>query len=327
MIAVDPDFHGQGLGSEMTLAGLDHLASLGIETALLYVDAANDERGGDVPAPRVRCAFDERGVRGRGRGPTGTNPRPIGSLLMLPTWSVADVHESFEARSFLGAKERAGADVDRLITLFDEHDIRATEHRTATADDGAAADARHRRVQPRGRRTRRPRRVRLRVGGDRLPQRRGTGRTERDRTGRVAAASPPRPPCGLGRVVRPRRPRRCQPPGSRAPRPAQSARRAGRSSDVGGRGAPVRGAVDHRGRRVGPTPARGHLATLGRGRPPGRHRTASAHRRPWPGDRLRTCGPPCRVRRRVAGVADRRGPRRCRDERHQGRGEHRQPST
>jgi len=59
---------------------------------------------------------------------------------MLPTWSVADVHESFEARSFLAAKERAGANVDRLITLFDEHDIRATEHRTPTADDGVAAD-------------------------------------------------------------------------------------------------------------------------------------------------------------------------------------------
>jgi len=60
---------------------------------------------------------------------------------MLPTWSVADVHEGFEARSFLAAKERAGADVDRLITLFDEHDIRATEHRAATTGDGSAADA------------------------------------------------------------------------------------------------------------------------------------------------------------------------------------------
>ena len=60
---------------------------------------------------------------------------------MLPTWSVADVHESFEARSFLAAKEQAAADVDRLISLFDEHDIHAAEHRTATPDDGAAADA------------------------------------------------------------------------------------------------------------------------------------------------------------------------------------------
>jgi mycothiol synthase len=41
VIAVDPDFHGLGLGSEMTLAGLDHLAESGIDTALLYVDADN----------------------------------------------------------------------------------------------------------------------------------------------------------------------------------------------------------------------------------------------------------------------------------------------
>lgn len=45
----------------------------------------------------------------------------------LPRWSVADVHESFESRSFLDAKERAGADVDRLVSLFDEHGIRAVE--------------------------------------------------------------------------------------------------------------------------------------------------------------------------------------------------------
>ncbi len=42
VIAVDPDFHGLGLGSEMTLAGLDHLAARGIGTALLYVDADNE---------------------------------------------------------------------------------------------------------------------------------------------------------------------------------------------------------------------------------------------------------------------------------------------
>ncbi|WP_420453439.1 mycothiol synthase [Ilumatobacter sp.] len=41
VIAVDPDFHGRGLGSELTSAGLDHLEALGITTALLYVDAAN----------------------------------------------------------------------------------------------------------------------------------------------------------------------------------------------------------------------------------------------------------------------------------------------
>lgn len=59
----------------------------------------------------------------------------------LPRWSVADVHENFESRSFLDAMERAGADVDRLVALFDEHGIRAVEPRSADASDGAATDA------------------------------------------------------------------------------------------------------------------------------------------------------------------------------------------
>jgi mycothiol synthase len=42
VVAVDPDFHGVGLGSEMTLAGLDHLAKQSIGAALLYVDARNE---------------------------------------------------------------------------------------------------------------------------------------------------------------------------------------------------------------------------------------------------------------------------------------------
>ncbi len=67
----------------------------------------------------------------------------------LPRWSVSDVHESLDARSFLDAQEQAGAEVDRLIALFDEHAIRGAgrdgdqhaEPRTATPADGAAADA------------------------------------------------------------------------------------------------------------------------------------------------------------------------------------------
>lgn len=41
VIAADPDFHGLGLGRELTLAGLDHLADSGLRSAILYVAAEN----------------------------------------------------------------------------------------------------------------------------------------------------------------------------------------------------------------------------------------------------------------------------------------------
>jgi mycothiol synthase len=40
-IAIDPDFHGQGLGGPMTLAGLDWLAQQGLEVGMLYVESDN----------------------------------------------------------------------------------------------------------------------------------------------------------------------------------------------------------------------------------------------------------------------------------------------
>ena len=40
-IAVDPDFHGQGLGKPMTLAGLDYLADQGLTVGFLYVESDN----------------------------------------------------------------------------------------------------------------------------------------------------------------------------------------------------------------------------------------------------------------------------------------------
>ncbi|HWM21779.1 MAG TPA: M3 family metallopeptidase [Ilumatobacteraceae bacterium] len=66
--------------------------------------------------------------------------RPIASA-ELPRWSVADLHESLEARSFTDALERAGAGVSRLQALFDEHGVRAIAPRTVDDADAATADA------------------------------------------------------------------------------------------------------------------------------------------------------------------------------------------
>jgi mycothiol synthase len=41
VVAVDPDFHGHGLGAQLTLAGLASIADRGVRTGMLYVDADN----------------------------------------------------------------------------------------------------------------------------------------------------------------------------------------------------------------------------------------------------------------------------------------------
>ena len=57
----------------------------------------------------------------------------------LPRWSVADVHQSFDARSFSDAMESAGAGVTRLEALFEEHNVRAITSRAVLPNDGEAA--------------------------------------------------------------------------------------------------------------------------------------------------------------------------------------------
>ena len=41
LVAVDPDFEGEGLGRAMTLAGLEWLSDYGLDTGMLYVEADN----------------------------------------------------------------------------------------------------------------------------------------------------------------------------------------------------------------------------------------------------------------------------------------------
>jgi mycothiol synthase len=52
VIGVDPRHRGEGLGPSFVLAGLDHLSSRGIGTAVLYVDATN------TPARRLYDRLD-----------------------------------------------------------------------------------------------------------------------------------------------------------------------------------------------------------------------------------------------------------------------------
>ncbi|MHB8669581.1 MAG: GNAT family N-acetyltransferase [Acidimicrobiales bacterium] len=41
VVAVDPDFHGLGLGRALTVAGLESLSERGLRMGMLYVDATN----------------------------------------------------------------------------------------------------------------------------------------------------------------------------------------------------------------------------------------------------------------------------------------------
>jgi oligoendopeptidase F len=64
----------------------------------------------------------------------------MSSTESLPRWSVADLHESMDSRSFRSAMEQAGSETTRLEALFDELGIRSVEPRPVTEADGLCAD-------------------------------------------------------------------------------------------------------------------------------------------------------------------------------------------
>jgi mycothiol synthase len=50
-IAIDPDLHGQGYGTQLTLAGLNWMTEQGLKQSILYVESDNR------PANRIYSAM------------------------------------------------------------------------------------------------------------------------------------------------------------------------------------------------------------------------------------------------------------------------------
>ncbi len=214
VIGVDPAFQGLGLGSELTLAGLESLHDRGAVEGMLYVDG--DNRPAQTMYERLGFTVTRRGPRlsrhDRTRGAHTPMTTTDSSLDELPRWSVADLHESLESRSFLASMEQAGADVDRIVAV-----VRPLGHARRRSPD---PDRRRRPCRRRGDRglQRRGRPVRV-AGGVRLRH----GQHRQLRRAGAGAAQPARSDDGRPQAAR-RPPRRL---GARAARGRRRTRRAG----------------------------------------------------------------------------------------------------
>jgi oligoendopeptidase F len=59
----------------------------------------------------------------------------------LPRWDTASLFPGIDSRAYAEASEQLGADVARLVALYDRHDVRDGEARPATDADAAALEA------------------------------------------------------------------------------------------------------------------------------------------------------------------------------------------
>jgi pepF/M3 family oligoendopeptidase len=62
------------------------------------------------------------------------------STAALPRWDVTDVYPSLVSRELTAAREELGAELDRLVALYDTHGVGATEARAPTEQDVAALE-------------------------------------------------------------------------------------------------------------------------------------------------------------------------------------------
>src|SRR5215218_6769012 len=68
---------------------------------------------------------------------TESPPEPVAP----PRWDVTDVFPSLQSRELTAARERLGADIVRLVKLYDEHGVGEVPPHAPSDDEVAAADA------------------------------------------------------------------------------------------------------------------------------------------------------------------------------------------
>ena len=193
VIAVDPDVPGARPGHRADPRRAGHRSHDGAAVGACCTSTGTTPGAmATVRAPRVHGhTARDRAYRGHDRTRGARTPMTTtdSSLDELPRWSVADVHESFESRSFVDAMEQAGADVDRLVAAV----RRARRARRRSPGRSTAADGARRRRGDRGLQRRAPttlellERVRLRHG-----QHRQLRRARRRRCSASSSRSTPR---------------------------------------------------------------------------------------------------------------------------------------